>query len=304
MANGELRDDHPPFKDFYATPIHKVSGPFGWPSYVAKASLGIAPVESDGSANFYAPAGKVLYFEALDEDFNEIQRMRSVVQLQPGEKRSCIGCHEDRKAAPPVRQNHRRASRTTSRLELPPWGTEPFSYEKSGAAGLGRQMRPLPRRRRQEELQSRRHARSAQSARLVSNADRRRLGPLLRLALRGVRPHKAEPASFGTLKSKLWPVLDKGHYDVKLTREEMRRVKCWIDLNCPPMARLHPSPKTSDPTEADQERLGRLALTCGGPARFGRSSGWFRICLIPPNPTSPVVEEIEIFRSFSRRVLS
>ncbi len=41
---------------------------------------------------------------ALDEDFNELQRMRSVVQLQPGETRSCIGCHEDRMSAPPVRQ--------------------------------------------------------------------------------------------------------------------------------------------------------------------------------------------------------
>ena len=46
--------------------------------------------------------------------------------------------------------------------------------------------------------------------------------------------HKlAPPASFGTLKSKLWKVLDAGHYDVKLTTDEMRRVKCWTDLNCP-----------------------------------------------------------------------
>ena len=28
-------------------------------------------------------------------------------------------------------------------------------------------------------------------------------------------------------------MLDAGHYDVKLTRDEMHRVKCWIDLNCP-----------------------------------------------------------------------
>ncbi|MCB9769454.1 MAG: hypothetical protein H6752_14745 [Candidatus Omnitrophica bacterium] len=41
-----------------------------------------------------------MYFEILDENFNEIQRMRSVVQLQPGEKRSCIGCHEHRQMAP------------------------------------------------------------------------------------------------------------------------------------------------------------------------------------------------------------
>jgi hypothetical protein len=49
----------------------------------------------------------------------------------------------------------------------------------------------------------------------------------------GVRPSKAEPATFGTLKSKLWHILNKGHHDVELTRDEMRRVKCWIDLNCP-----------------------------------------------------------------------
>ena len=105
LSNGEFRKDHGPvFEDFYATPVHLVKGPFGWPSYVAKASLGLVPVEADGSASFQAPAGKVLYFEALDENLNELQRMRSVVQLQPGEQRSCIGCHENRQTSPPVRQ--------------------------------------------------------------------------------------------------------------------------------------------------------------------------------------------------------
>jgi hypothetical protein len=28
-------------------------------------------------------------------------------------------------------------------------------------------------------------------------------------------------------------VLDAGHHDVKLTRDEMHALKCWIDLNCP-----------------------------------------------------------------------
>ena len=49
----------------------------------------------------------------------------------------------------------------------------------------------------------------------------------------GERHHKAAPLTFGTVKSRLWEVLDAGHYDVKLTRDEMHRVKCWIDLNCP-----------------------------------------------------------------------
>ena len=44
---------------------------------------------------------------------------------------------------------------------------------------------------------------------------------------------RADPLTFGTVKSKLFRLLDAGHYDVKLTPEEMQAVKCWIDLNCP-----------------------------------------------------------------------
>jgi len=44
---------------------------------------------------------------------------------------------------------------------------------------------------------------------------------------------KADAGSFGTLKSKLWKVLDEGHYDAALSQSQRRAVKCWIDLNCP-----------------------------------------------------------------------
>ncbi len=231
LQNGEYRNDHEPFQDFYATPIHLVNGPFGWPSYVAKASLGLAPVETDGSANFYAPAGKVLYFEALDEDFNELQRMRSVVQLQPGERRGCIGCHENRKSTPPQRVTIA-AQRTPSSLEIEPWGAGPFSYE--------RVVQPV-----WDAQCVRCHdAADQQNFNLSGTPDTDLVPASYRTLIAGgwvhhfdwgyaVRHYKAEPASFGTLKSKLWQVLDAGHYDVKLTREEMQRVKCWIDLNCP-----------------------------------------------------------------------
>jgi hypothetical protein len=44
---------------------------------------------------------------------------------------------------------------------------------------------------------------------------------------------KREPLTFGTLKSKLWAVLDAGHHGVMLTSDEKQRLKCWTDLNCP-----------------------------------------------------------------------
>ena len=232
MPNGEFRKDHGPvFQDFYATPVHKVNGPHGWPSYVAKASLGLAPVEADGSANFYAPAGRVVYFQALDEEFNELQRMRSVIQLQPGEKRSCVGCHENRKSTPPVRQTIA-ARRPPSNLDLPPWGAEPFSYEKV--------VQPVW----DAKCVKCHDAADKHNFNLAGQLDAERVPASYRTLVSGgwvhhfnwaygVRHHKAEPMTFGTLKSKLWKVLDEGHYDVKLTREETRRVKCWIDLNCP-----------------------------------------------------------------------
>jgi len=106
--------------------LYRVHEDLGWPSYVAKASLGVVLVAEDGSASFLAPAGKVLYFELLDAEFDELQRMRSVIQLQPGEQRSCIGCHEDRRRPPP-RSSPRALAKAPSRKYLsaasPPRGS-------------------------------------------------------------------------------------------------------------------------------------------------------------------------------------
>ena len=59
-----------------------------------KAQYGVVPVEEDGSAYFYAPAEKNIYFQALDENYAAIQTERTYVNYMPGETRSCIGCHE------------------------------------------------------------------------------------------------------------------------------------------------------------------------------------------------------------------
>ena len=233
LPGGSYQADHEPFQDWYATPTHKVLGPNGWPSYVAKAVLGLARVEDDGSANFLAPAGKVLYFQALDNDFNELQRMRSVVQLQPGETRSCVGCHENRLSAPPVRAGHGVASSGRA-ARAAPLGSRAVRLRAGRPARVGRQVRQLPQ-----------PAGRPTASNLTAALDRRRRARLL--------PHLDRPAAGSTtsttsgdrsttrptrspsapLKSKLWEVLDKGHYDVQLTQEEKHRIKCWTDLNCP-----------------------------------------------------------------------
>ena len=231
LENGQYQDDHQPFQDWYATPVHKVSGPHGWPSYVAKASLGIVPVAPDGSASFRVPAGKVLYLQALDEDFNELQRMRSVMQLQPGEHRSCIGCHENRQTVPPAKPTLAVRSAPHA-LQAPPWGAMPFSYE--------RVVQPVW----DAHCVKCHNASHKRRMDLTGTLDREKVPASYRTLIAGgwvhyfnwrysLRHSKAEPLSFGTLKSKLWRVLDAGHNKVRLNENEKRAVKCWIDLNCP-----------------------------------------------------------------------
>ncbi len=60
-----------------------------WP----RVQWGVVPVEEDGSAYFTVPADRAIFLQALDKDFRELQRERTSVNYQPGEVRSCTGCH-------------------------------------------------------------------------------------------------------------------------------------------------------------------------------------------------------------------
>lgn len=273
LACGEYTKDHPPFQDFYSSPVHLVKGRVNsyltrtanasmgpmrtnhdwskqiekvaeglyrvsddpaWPTYEAKMSHGVAPVAEDGSANFLAPAGKQLYFQLLDEDFNEIQRMRSVIQLQPGEKRSCIGCHESRQTTSANFGRRRALQQPPVRLTPPPWGAVPFSYEKVVQPVLDRNCTKCHDGRQTDKRPD-----------LRAQLDKDRIPASYRSLIEGgwvhyfdytwgIRPFKAEPLSFGTLQSRLFEVLkNKNHEKVALTNEEMQAVKAWVDLNCP-----------------------------------------------------------------------
>lgn len=69
---------------------------FGHWTWAPRRTIGLVDVEPDGSAYFKVPAGTPVYLQALDENFCEVQRMRTSFTLQRGEIRSCTGCHETR----------------------------------------------------------------------------------------------------------------------------------------------------------------------------------------------------------------
>ena len=233
LPDGTYKRDHDPFMEYYAGPVDVISGPYGWPSYVAKGVLGTVPIEEDGSASFKVPSGQVLFFELLDENFNEIQRMRSVVQLQPGERRSCIGCHEDRRSAP-IRRISIAMQKKSRDITPPPWGAGPFWYEKVVQPVLD------------NKCISCHNATTPNKINLAGTLDQHYIPASYRNLIHsgtihhfnygyqaGV-PSKAAPYTFGTFQSRLWQILkDENHKEVNLTEDQERAIKVWTDLNVP-----------------------------------------------------------------------
>lgn len=92
-----------------------------------RAILGTVPVYEDASAHFEVPAGKPILFQALDKDGFAYQTMRTITYVQPGERVSCVGCHEGRLSTPPTRPTLA-AARPPSTVEPGVLGGAPFSY--------------------------------------------------------------------------------------------------------------------------------------------------------------------------------
>lgn len=108
-----------------------------WP----RAQWGVAPVEADGSAHFTVPANRNLFFQALDKDFREVQRERTYVNYQPGEVRSCTGCHGRNHHASPLRTVSTRLA-----LQRPPSALQPQPCDlaENGGDGSPRQVIHYP----------------------------------------------------------------------------------------------------------------------------------------------------------------
>ena len=120
---------------------------------IVKYVVGTVPFEADGSVAFRAPANEPLLFQVLDANYMSLMSMRTQVYLQPGEKMSCVGCHEPTGAAAPVRLP--RPLRVQA-LTPPPWAPNPdgLNYPKTvqpvwdryciGCHGLGRPPKAPP----------------------------------------------------------------------------------------------------------------------------------------------------------------
>jgi len=194
----------------------------------ARAVLGTVPVEDDGSVAFYLKPYVPVYFQALDEQGRAVQSMRSDIYAAPGEKVSCIGCHETRSTAASGANPRPTAMRRAPSVIAPELdGSNPFNYMRLVQPVLERSC-------------VRCHSKSDKALPLAATKD----GLPWVASYRSLKPFafyydgggsftesKTYPGKFGALASKLYGLLSKGHYDVKLTPEDQRRLTLWLDCN-------------------------------------------------------------------------
>ena len=204
-------------------------------SWDVKRVLGTATVEEDGSACFAIPANLPVSLQPLDAEGRAVQLMRSWLVGVPGERVSCVGCHEARAdTLPPQRAMVERRPVEP----LTPWYGQPrpfaFCYEvypvlekyclgcHDGAPSVGPRSKPS--------------FKDPQVAYRTLHPYVRRPGPEADMAI-------PEPLEYHASTSPLIQILEKGHHGRKLTdldREARERLYCWIDLNAPEKGTWNP----------------------------------------------------------------
>ncbi len=194
-------------------------------SFTLAKIVGEVPVEPDGSAYMEVPALRSLFFVALDENDLAVKRMQSFVIVQPGEKLSCVGCHEQRNQVPHF-------APTLTALEQPPHLVRPIS-DVPQVLDFPRDIQPILDRRcvechnpdRREGLVDLTGDRTAMYS--VSYWTMQTRG-LVADGRNRVYSNTA-PRKIGSSASRLMTLIDGSHYDAKLTPHEAKLVRLWIE---------------------------------------------------------------------------
>lgn len=238
-------------------------------TYAAKKVWGFASVAPDGSAAFRVPAGKPIYFLALDGQGRAVQRMRTFTHLMPGEVQGCVGCHESRahSGAPASAMALRQRP---EELVVPDWGIAGFDYSRIVQPVLDRHCLPChgsDRRDGEVDLAGDKTDFFSVSYETLARG-RKRQGeaewdsPFVNWipTYNGFEQNILEvtPKAWGSPRSRLADLLLDGHPDregrarlAAMTDAERLRVLLWIDLNVP----YYGTSETAYPEQAGCRRI-------------------------------------------------
>jgi hypothetical protein len=264
-----LRVVETPEKRFWTSPAWYGGGTeapgMNWHDFNNKVILGTVPVEADGSAYFAVPSEHFVYFQLLDENHRMIQSMRSGTMVQSGELGGCVGCHDDRRQAPPTAGAVSMAMRRPpSRLDGWHGPAREFSYLRDVQPVFDKNCLAC-------------HDYNKPGAdKLILAGDREpcfntsycQLWARGYIRVVGAGPAETQQAySWGAGASKIVQVLDQGHHGVKLDPESLDRLATWIDINAP----YYPSYATNFPgnfagrSPLDDAQTNRLRKLLGVP---------------------------------------
>lgn len=250
----------------------------GWHDFNNKRILGSVDVESDGSVYFEVPSGKYVYFQLLDEKGMMIQSMRSGTIVQPGETTGCVGCHEDRRSAPPAVKHKQPVAMTKKPQKLSGWFGRPgeFSYIH--------EVQPVF-----DKYCVRCHDFDKKAGhKLVLAGDRtntfnvsyNELWRKKYISAIGAGPYDTQQAySWGSGRSKIVLKILNHHNNIDMEREDFHRITAWIDINAPyyptyASAYPHNLSGRSPLNNQQVDELGRLVnLNFYSLASFGRNKG-------------------------------
>jgi len=222
----------------------------GWD---AKQILGTAPVEQDGSASFEVPSNTPFAVQPLDKDGKALQLMRSWTVAMPGERLSCIGCHESQNM-PPVTRRAAAMLRRPSRLKPFLGPTRGFSFQREVQPVLDKFCVACHDGSKKLDQDGRDQTGRYQVAdRIIGTgpdtgkkfaecgipdlSNPRSAHQMLHPYVRRNGPegdyHLLTPLEFHADTSELVQMLQKGHHNVQLDEEAWGRLIAWIDLNAP-----------------------------------------------------------------------
>jgi hypothetical protein len=223
---------------------------------VARQVLGTVPVEDDGSAHFVVPAGKPMFFQALDENGLAIQSMRTSTYAMPGETVTCQGCHEPKDESPTSRPRMDRAplavQRAPSQIMPGPPGSKPMTFPRLVQPILDEKCVKChldnPEKAPDLRATGKLFPKTVEHAKEVRLRTRRRwtnsyvnLLPytFAYLTRRNVLAtgeedpgdgYRSVPGKVGAYVAPLYGLLHGSHEDrVDLTDEEMERIVTWLD---------------------------------------------------------------------------
>jgi cytochrome c553 len=184
------------------------------------------PVEEDGSVFCKAPVGKVLLFQVLDENRMAIQTMRSATFVHRGERLTCVGCHEDKWKASPIRKRPKAFRRPPSELIREPGSQEPSCYYRTVKPIFDTKCQPC-HQKEGKGLQNMRYEDLKKHSFYFSGAHMNNYCNVNRYGM-GTR---SVPGLCGAYYSKMGKTLLESHRGQRISEDEFRRVCLWLDLN-------------------------------------------------------------------------